>query len=104
MRQPEWAKKNPKKIFLGSTDGGYFDRVFNSELTAEKFSAAHKLTACTDDFVRQFMTRKRRADKVGDWKKDYSELLEKDLVAKHSGSLNQVVPTVGDSSHCISLR
>jgi AIPR protein len=36
MKQPEWAKKNPKRIFLGADDSGYFDRVFSNELTAEK--------------------------------------------------------------------
>ena len=43
MRQPELAKKNPKRIFLSANDGGYFDRVFNSDLTAQKFVAAHRL-------------------------------------------------------------
>jgi hypothetical protein len=92
MRQPEWAKKNPKLIFLGAVDGGYFDRVFNTELTAEKFASAFRLSRCTDSFVRQFMTRKRRADKVEDWRKDYAELLGRPVVDKHGSVLNQVVP------------
>jgi hypothetical protein len=92
MRQPEWAKKNPKKIFLGAADGGYFERVFNNQLTAEKFVLAHRLAHIIDEFVRQFMARKRRADKVDDWRKEYSEILGDDLVAKHSDVLNQVVP------------
>ena len=92
LRQPEWAKKNPKLIFLGATDGGYFDRVFNNELTAERFVLAHRLALAVDEFVRQFMTRKRRADKSEDWKKDYSELLGAKLVSKHHDVLNQVIP------------
>jgi hypothetical protein len=92
LRQPEWAKKNPKKIFLGAADGGYFERVFNDQLTAEKFVIAHRLAQSVDDFVRQFMTRKRRADKVGDWRSEYAEMLGDELVAKHADVLNQVVP------------
>lgn len=92
MRQPEWAKKNPKKIFLSAADGGYFDRVFSNDMSAVKFAAAHRLARATDEFVRQFMTRKRRADKSPDWKKDYVELLGEELVSKHSEVLNQVVP------------
>jgi hypothetical protein len=38
------------------------------------------------------MARKRRADKVDDWRKEYAEILRDDLVAKHSDVLNQVVP------------
>ena len=92
MRQPEWAKKNPKRIFLSATDGGYFDRVFSADLTGEKFIAAHTLAAGVEEFVRQFMTRKRRADKSDDWRKDYAELLGVPLVAKHPDVLNQVIP------------
>jgi hypothetical protein len=92
MRQPELAKKNPKRIFVGATDGGYFDRVFGGELTAEKFVAAHRLAQCINEYVRQFMTRKRRRERVGDWKADYSGLLGAALVAQHPKLLDQVVP------------
>lgn len=92
MRQPEWAKKNPKRIFLGAEDGGYFDRVFSSELTAEKFVAAHRLAQCVNEYVRQFMTRKRRKERVADWRTDYKELLGSRLVEKHGTIVDQVIP------------
>ena len=92
MRQPEWAKKNPKRIFVGASDAGYFERVFSNDLTAEKFAQASRLSACVDEFVRQFMTRKRRAEKVDDWRKDYADLLGDALVTRHGDVLNQVIP------------
>jgi len=92
MRQPELAKKNPKRIFVGATDGGYFDRVFGGDLTAEKFVAAHRLAQCVNEYVRQFMTRKRRKDRVSDWRSDYAAVLGAELVAKHPALVDQVVP------------
>jgi hypothetical protein len=92
MKQPEWAKKNPKRIFLSADDGGYFDRVFSNELTAEKFVAAHRLAQCVNEYVRQFMTRKRRKERVGDWQTDYKELLGSRLVEAHGSVVDQVIP------------
>jgi hypothetical protein len=92
MGQPEMAKKNPRLIFLGSQDGGYFDRIFNAEMTAEKFLAAQSLFWEVSNFVKQFMKRKRRKERVGDWKKDYTELLGDPLVSNHGEVIDQVIP------------
>ncbi len=92
MRQPELAKKNPKRIFLAANDGGYFDRVFNSDLTAEKFVAAHRISGVVNEYVRQFMTRKRRKDRVEDWRKDYESLLGVAVMPKHADVVDQVIP------------
>lgn len=92
MRQPELAKKNPKRIFLGASDGGYFDRIFGPDLTAERFVSAHRLAQCVNDYVRQFMTRKRRKDRVPDWRSDYGAFLGSDFVSKHSNIVDQVIP------------
>ena len=92
MKQPEWAKKNPKRIFLSGEDGGYFDRVFSNELTAEKFVAAHRLAQCVNEYVRQFMTRKRRKERVADWRSDYKELLGSAVVDRFGPVLDQVIP------------
>jgi hypothetical protein len=92
MKQPEWAKKNPKRIFLGAEDGGYFDRVFSNELTAERFVAAHRLAQCVNEYVRQLMTRKRRKERVADWRSDYAELLGAKLVEAHGLVVDQVIP------------
>jgi hypothetical protein len=92
MRQPELAKKNPKKIFLSANDGGYFDRVFNSDLTAEKFVTAQQVVVLVNEYVRQFMTRKRRKERVEDWRKEYAELLGHRIMKEHADVLGQVVP------------
>jgi hypothetical protein len=92
MRQPELAKKNLKRIFLGASDGGYFDRVFNSDLTAEKFVYGHRLAQAIDEYVRKFMTRKRRKERVADWRQDYEGLLGEALVASHADVIDQVIP------------
>ena len=36
-RQPELAKKNVKMLFMSRSDNGHFERIFNSDLTAENF-------------------------------------------------------------------
>lgn len=84
FRQPELAKKSVSQIFLSTEDGGSFERVFNDELSAEKLIIAQQIKWHVDGFVKQFMTRKRRKDRVADWKKDYIELLGAELISKHS--------------------
>ena len=92
LRQPELAKKNPKRIFLGAFDGGSFERIFNSELSAEKFLQAQQLAWGVEALVKQFMTRKRRKERVESWRKDYEDVLGKALVEKHPEVLDQVIP------------
>jgi hypothetical protein len=92
MRQPEMAKKNPKLMFLGSQDGGYFERIFNDELTAERFVSAQRLSWQVGEFVKLFISKKRRRDRVADWKSDYATLLGESLVANHGPILDQVIP------------
>ena len=82
-RQPEMAKKNPGKMFLGVRDGGSFDRIFNTDLSAEKLLIAQQLKWCIDNYVKRFMTLKRRKERVTDWKADYQTLLGPDLLEKH---------------------
>lgn len=92
LRQPELAKKNPKRIFLGLQDGGFFERVFSSELSAESFLSAYRLAVSVEGMVRQFMTRKRRKDRVTDWKADYMSLLGEEIVSRFADVVDQVVP------------
>jgi hypothetical protein len=92
MRQPELAKKNPKKIFEGAQDGGIFDKVFGHDLTAEKVIAAHRLSTLVNEYVKQFMTRKRRKENVSNWKAEYQTLLGESLINKHAALVDQVVP------------
>lgn len=90
--QPELAKKNVKKIFASSKDGGYFERVFSADMTAHKVIIAHQLKACTDSFVKRFSTKKRRKDRVENWKTDYSELLGSKIVEEFPDDVDQVMP------------
>jgi hypothetical protein len=92
MREPELAKKNPKKIFEGAQDGGIFDKVFGHDLTAEKVIASHRLSALVNEYVKQFKTRKRRKENVESWKADYQTLLGESLIKKHWAVVDQVVP------------
>jgi hypothetical protein len=92
LRQPELAKKNPKRIFLGSQDGGSFEKVFSVDLSAENFVTAYRLAVGVEGLIRQFMTRKRRKERVGDWKVDYAVLLDKDILKEFGDIVDQVVP------------
>jgi hypothetical protein len=92
LRQPELAKKNPKRIFLGAQDGGSFEKVFSVELSAGSFINAHRLAVTVESFIRQFMTRKRRKDRIGDWKADYITLLGNSIVDEFENTVDQVVP------------
>jgi AIPR protein len=92
FRQPELAKKNPKRIFLGLEDGGSFDRVFGGGMSAERFVIAQRLKWVTDRFVEKFMNLKRRKARGADWVSEYIELLGSDLVHEFEDRLDQVVP------------
>lgn len=92
MRQPELAKKNPKKIFEGAQDGGMFDRVFSADLTAEKIIAAHRLSSLVGDYVKLFMARKRKKERVENWQADYRSLLGRSLMDKYAAVVDQVIP------------
>jgi hypothetical protein len=91
-RSPELAKKNPQKIFMGVEDGGFFERIFSDEMTAEKFMTAHQIKSFVDLFVNQFMTRKRKKARVENWKEDYKSLLGSTLVDKYEDRIDQVIP------------
>jgi len=92
FRQPELAKKNVKRMFLGASDGGYFERIFSEDLSAEKFVVAQKIKWHVDNFVKQFMTRKRRKARVENWYKDYEDLLGAGIMKDYGDIIDQVVP------------
>ena len=92
MRLPELAKKNPKLMFLGTTDGGYFDRIFSQDLTADTFVQAHSIASLVGTFVKEFMKHKRRKERVADWREDYATLLDRPVVDRHGSTLDQVIP------------
>lgn len=89
---PEVAKKNPKKIFIGASDGGYFERVFGSDISAENFILSYRALRATDKFVGKFLALKRKKSRMEDWRKDYSDLFSKSFVDRYGDILDQVVP------------
>jgi hypothetical protein len=91
FEHPELAKKNPKKIYLSVDDGGYFESVF-SQITAEKMIVAHHVKQHVDGFVRRFSTKKRRKERVPDWRTDYKELLGGTIVEEFGNVIDQVMP------------
>jgi hypothetical protein len=55
---PQLAKKDPAKIF--TDDGGSFSKVLQSDLTAEKFRDAYKLSRLVSSQVERFKRLKRK--------------------------------------------
>jgi hypothetical protein len=90
--QPELAKKNVKKIFLSVEDGGHYERIFSTDMTAEKMIIAHDLKRCVDEFVRKFTSNRRKAQASGDIKAIYEPILGKALSERHSDVIHQVMP------------
>jgi hypothetical protein len=96
FRHPELAKKDPKKIFLSVEDGGYFERIFSSEITAQKMVTAHQIKQYVDDFVKRFGSIKRKRARHADgWEVEYRILLGDQLFSSHLDRIDQVVPTSG---------
>jgi hypothetical protein len=92
-RLPEVAKKNPKLLFLGTADAGYFAKVFGGDISAESFANAFSLYKKVDEFVESFKSLKRRRSRMVDWQVEYESLLGPDLVtAADPNTLDQVIP------------
>lgn len=91
-RLPEVAKKNPKLLFLDSDDGGYFSKIFGSDISAEKFLSAYRLYHKVNSFVYNFKSLKRRRPRMDDWRAEYRQLLGQNLVRDHGEQLDQVIP------------
>lgn len=89
-QQPEIAKKNPKLIFLSTEDGGHFERIFSSDITAEKVIIAHKLKTFVDGFVRKFARAQRRIQAIEDPQAAYEPVTGKRL--SRIPDIHQVIP------------
>ena len=89
-QQPEIAKKNPKRIFLSIDDGGLFERIFSSEMTAEKIIVAHEIKAFVDDFVRRFGKARRKLREGDDVSLAYAPIVGSTLA--EYPDIHQVIP------------
>lgn len=90
--QPEIAKKNPKKIFLSIEDGGNYERIFSTEMTAERMIIAHSIKMFIDGFVRDFAAIRRKVQASDDIKAAYKPVLGDALATRHSDVIHQVMP------------
>jgi len=93
-RHPEMAKKNAKKMFLGSEDGGFFDKIFSADLTADKMVIAAIVKKHVDNFVKEFKSkaRKKIRQAEAEWKAEYGELLGEHLVKEFNREVEQAIP------------
>jgi hypothetical protein len=91
-QQPEIAKKNPKKIFLSVEDGGSYENIFSADMTGEKMIIAHQIKMFVDDFVRRFLTVRRKLQASDDIQQSYEPVLGKELASTHSDIIHQVMP------------
>ena len=92
LRQPELAKAHPKFIFLGKEDNGSFENIFSEQLRAEEFVLTYQLFLCVGNFIRQFASKKRRKDKLDDWRSEYATVVGSDIVEEFGDIVDQVVP------------
>lgn len=89
--QLELAKKNPKKIFLSTDDGGSYERIFSAEMTAEKMIVAHKVKNYIDEFVRKFGGIRRKVQASDNIQEAYLPVLGEALARRHSDVIHQVM-------------
>ena len=89
--QPELAKKNPKKIFLSTADGGSYEKIFSSEMTAEKIIVAHEIKIYVEDFVRRFAGVHRKLQASDDLETAYKPLLGGALAENHKDVIHQAM-------------
>jgi len=92
MGLPELAKKDPKKMFESEHDGGRFEDIFSSEMTAEKLVAAQRLARAIGRHVKQFASIKRRKDKLEDRAERYSTLLGEQMVGSFGTDIEEMIP------------
>jgi hypothetical protein len=88
----ELAKKNPQKIFQERLDDGVFERIFDDNLTAEKFINSYRIRSAVQDFVDEFGKLKRKRAKMDNWQLEYTKLFGDELVPTHSDLLHQILP------------
>jgi hypothetical protein len=95
LRQPELAKKNPKKLFLSINDGGDFERIFNQEITAERVIYATRVKRVVNAFVEDFSKMKRRKPRLENPVEEYRGFLGSKLYDEHGEVVDQCIPQSG---------
>lgn len=89
---PGLARLNPARMFLDISDGGQFTKIFDQNMTAERFAEAFMLYKQVEKKINQFKLYKRRKKVDLNWKQNYEILLGNEFVGKRQSLLEQVVP------------
>ena len=96
FRQPEMAKKNPKKMFQSAEEGGSFEDIFSYEISGEKVVSAVRIRAAVDKFVNEFSKMQNRKKKRNDddpaTDAEYRSFLGDRLVSDFRGDIDQAIP------------
>jgi hypothetical protein len=93
--QPEIAKKNPAKIFAAVAEGGHYERIFSTDMTAERIIIAWEIKTFVDDFVRTFSSVRRKLQASDDIAVAYEPVLGKTITNEYKESVHQVLPQSG---------
>lgn len=89
---PGLARLNPSKMFLDVIDGGHFTRIFDSNLTAQKFADAYSFFKVVEEKISRFKTLKRKKKNLPNWKEEYINIVGKEFFDKRYPLLEQIVP------------
>ncbi len=89
---PGLARLNPSKMFLDVIDGGHFTRIFDSYLTAQKFSNSYMFYKVVEEKINIFKTIKRKKKSLTNWKEEYISIIGEEFYNKRYPLLEQIVP------------
>ena len=90
---PGLARKDPAKMFLDISEGGHFTKIFDANLTADKFAKAFMLYKKVEQKIKEFkiLIRKKRK-KDPSWESGLATLFETKFIEEKLPLLEQTVP------------
>lgn len=91
-QNPSLARKDPAKMFLGVSEGGHFEKIFSTDMTAENFARSFELYRSVEGVIKRYKKIKRRKKHDTDWKDKYGELFGLDFVEKRANIIDQIAP------------
>src|SRR5207248_404200 len=72
--------------------GGHFERIFSSEMTAEKLIISYGIKIHVDQFVRRFTSLRKKAQASENTEAIYARVLGASLAKRHITAVQQVMP------------
>lgn len=80
-------------MFLDVSEGGHFTKIFDQNLTADKFVKAFRLYKKVEQKINQFKVLiKKKKKKDPSWKNDLATLFEIYFIDKNLSTLEQIIP------------